>query len=62
MPTPFPGMDPYLERPSMWPGVHNALMAAIQLDLAPQVRPRYYVSLEDHIVQFLICLCILQKL
>ena len=49
MPTPFPGMDPYLERPSMWPGVHNALMAAIQLDLAPQVRPRYYVSLEERV-------------
>jgi len=49
MPTPFPGMDPYLERPSMWPGVHNALMASIQLDLAPQVRPRYYVSLEERV-------------
>ena len=49
MPTPFPGMDPYLECPSMWPGVHNALMAAIQLDLAPRVRPRYYVSLEERV-------------
>ena len=49
MPTPFPGMDPYLERPSMWPGVHNALMASIQLDLAPQVRPRYYVSMEERV-------------
>jgi hypothetical protein len=22
MPSPFPGMDPYLEEPSQWPDVH----------------------------------------
>ncbi|MBM3227164.1 MAG: DUF4058 family protein, partial [Candidatus Tectomicrobia bacterium] len=25
MPTPFPGMDPYLEQPGLWLDVHNAL-------------------------------------
>lgn len=25
MPSPFPGMDPYLERTDLWPGVHNRL-------------------------------------
>jgi hypothetical protein len=22
MPSPFPGMDPYLEEPSQWPDIH----------------------------------------
>ncbi|MFN0055331.1 MAG: DUF4058 family protein [Planctomycetales bacterium] len=24
MPSPFPGMDPYLEDPGLWPDVHHA--------------------------------------
>jgi len=27
MPSPFPGMDPYLEHPGLWPGVHQGLIA-----------------------------------
>ena len=27
MSCPFPGMDPYLEHPTLWPGVHNGLIA-----------------------------------
>ena len=49
MPSPFPGMDPYLEHPTLWPGVHNGLIAMLQLALAPQLRPRYYVALEERI-------------
>lgn len=49
MPCPFPGMDPYLEHPVLWPGVHNGLIAALQLALAPQLRPRYYIALEERI-------------
>jgi hypothetical protein len=29
MRSPFPGMDPYLEHPSLWPDVHNRLIVAI---------------------------------
>lgn len=47
MPTPFPGMDPYLERASLWPDVHNGLIAALRDHLAPQLRPRYFVSIEE---------------
>ena len=32
---PFPGMDSYLEHPTLWPGVHNGLIAALQLALRP---------------------------
>ena len=39
MPTPFPGMDPYLERPNLWSNVHNSLITAIRDVLAPMLRP-----------------------
>jgi hypothetical protein len=47
MPTPFPGMDPYLERPGLWEDVHTRLIVAIADMLGPQVRPRYRVSVEQ---------------
>lgn len=47
MPTPFPGMDPYLERPDLWPDVHNSLIAHLRDALAPSLRPKYYVSIEE---------------
>jgi hypothetical protein len=47
MKSPFPGMDPYLEHPSLWPDVHNRLIAAIADTLVPQVAPNYYVALEQ---------------
>jgi hypothetical protein len=46
MPSPFPGMDPYLEHPALWPDVHDSLVAGIRDQLAPLVAPRYYVALE----------------
>jgi hypothetical protein len=46
MPSPFPGMDPYLEHPSLWPDVHNSLITAIRDALTPLVAPRYYIGLE----------------
>ncbi len=47
MPTPFPGMDPYLERASIWPDLHLNLIHAIQAALVPQVAPEYYVGVEE---------------
>lgn len=47
MPTPFPGMDPYLEQPAIWPDLHNSLIVVLRDDLAPRLRPRYYVSIEE---------------
>ncbi len=51
MPSPFPGMDPYLEAPDLWLNVHNSLIVALRDDLAPRLRPRYYVALEERTVQ-----------
>jgi len=52
MGTPFPGMDPYLEHPALWPDVHNSLIAGIRDALAPLVAPRYYVALERRTYRF----------
>lgn len=48
MPTPFPGMDPYLERPGLWVQVHADLIVDIRRFLAPLLRPRYHVAIEQH--------------
>ena len=45
MPSPFPGMDPYLEGP-LWPDVHHALATEFRRRLAPQLRPKYVARLE----------------
>ncbi len=47
MPSPFPGVDPYLENPELWPDVHNGLIAALRDELSPRLRPSYYVALEE---------------
>lgn len=46
MPSPFPGMDPYLEHPEVWPGVHLLLISALAESLTPVLRPKYAVSVE----------------
>ena len=42
MPSPFPGMDPYLEG-SLWTTFHFGFGAEIVRGLAPRLRPRYLV-------------------
>ncbi|MBI5052254.1 MAG: DUF4058 family protein [Chloroflexi bacterium] len=49
MKSPFPGMDPYLEHPALWPDVHNRLIAAVADKLSPVLRPRYYIALESRV-------------
>lgn len=43
-------MDPYLEQPALWPNVHSSLIVAIRDELAPRLRPRYYVAVEERMV------------
>lgn len=49
MPSPFPGMDPYLEARDLWEGVHQWLAIHIARDLQPQLRPRYVAMVERRI-------------
>src|SRR5436309_4210369 len=43
----FPGMDPWLEHPDLWPDVHNSLIIAIRDVLSPLLVPRYAVRVES---------------
>lgn len=45
MPSPFPGMDPYLESPDLWSDVHSALASEIRTQIAPALRPSYVARL-----------------
>jgi hypothetical protein len=47
MPSPFPGMDPYLENPGLWPDVHHTLISSYREMLAAQLRPKYVVGIEE---------------
>lgn len=46
MPSPFPGMNPYLEHPELFPGLHHLLIGEIARQLSPQLRPKYRVAVE----------------
>jgi hypothetical protein len=49
MPSPFPGMDPYLEAPESWLGFHNDLAAEIRAALNRLIRPRYFPELSSYV-------------
>jgi len=49
MPSPFPGMNPYLERDTVWHDFHQSFVTAARDAIAAQVRPKYTVKLEEHI-------------
>jgi Protein of unknown function (DUF4058) len=41
MPSPFPGMDPFLEDPAHWPAFHHQFVAALYQCLLPSLVDRY---------------------
>lgn len=45
--SPFPGINPYLEQ--LLSGVHHRLITAIANSVAPQIRPKYIVAVEERI-------------
>jgi Protein of unknown function (DUF4058) len=44
MPSPFPGMDPYLEHPRWFHGFHNSLIIHLQEQLQPRLPAAYYAQ------------------
>ena len=46
MPSPFPGMDPYLENPAIWPDVHHKLITVAADVLSDQLLPKYLVRVD----------------
>ena len=51
MNNPFPGMNPYLEHPSLWAGIHHRVITAIANDLGPKLRPKYIVAIEERVYE-----------
>lgn len=48
MPSPFPGMDPYVEA-QLWPGFHTQMIAGLQARLVPLLRPSYLAMIEERV-------------
>lgn len=49
MPSPFPGMDPFLEDPMYWPDVHASLISAIRDELVTEMSPDFFVRIEERV-------------
>ena len=49
MPSPFPGMDPFLERPGRWREVHTAFLTLARFQLAGTLPPGYEVRAESDV-------------
>src|SRR5215217_8085575 len=49
MPSPFPGMDPYLEEPDIWSDFHTTVLVAIRASLS-ELLPAGYIARIDRYV------------
>ena len=47
MPSPFPGMDPYLEHPALWPTVHHWMISVLAEALGSVVPEHYWIAIEE---------------
>jgi Protein of unknown function (DUF4058) len=45
MPSPFPGMDPFLEHPAIFPGLHDRLIAYLSESLQARLPESYYAEI-----------------
>ena len=49
MPSPFPGMDPYLESPAFWPDFHGTLVTAIRAAITRELPAGFYAELDQYV-------------
>lgn len=49
MPSPFPGMNPYLEQEDVWSDFHNRFIPAAADELGFQVQPAYIVKIDQNV-------------
>ncbi len=47
--NPFPGMNPYLERPELWPDFQKGLTAGLANELGPRLPDNYRIALEQRV-------------
>lgn len=50
MPSPFPGMNPFLEQERAWNDFHESFMPAARDAIAAQVCPHYIAKINEHLV------------
>lgn len=50
MASPFPGMDPFMEEPAIWPGVHSRLIIYLADTLNVLVPDHYVANVEERVV------------
>src|SRR6187402_216815 len=50
MASPFPGMDPYLEKRNRWRSFHQSFAVEIMGQLNSRLGPRYFADVEVHTV------------
>ena len=49
MTSPFPGMDPYLEDPAIWPGVHSRIVVFLASALNRVLPDEYIADIEERL-------------
>ena len=49
MPSPFPGMDPYLEQEDAWHDFHERFMPLAAELIGAQVMPAYIAKIDQHV-------------
>src|SRR5262245_6949395 len=49
MPSPFPGMNPYIERATAWESFHPQFISVALAHIAAQLRPEYVVRIETRL-------------
>src|SRR5262249_19305735 len=49
MPSPFPGMDPYLESPDWFPNLHSDLIFCVKQAMKKRLPPPYYVQSDQRV-------------
>lgn len=49
MPSPFPGMDPYIEDAALWCGFHTTMIVSISGSINKALPAGYYADIEQHV-------------
>lgn len=49
MPSPFPGMNPYLEQDDVWHDFHESYLPRVRDHIAAQLADHYVVKIDEHV-------------
>src|SRR5581483_7142241 len=49
MPSPFPGMDPFLEHPAFFPGVHDSFLTYLREALQGTLPAPYFAEINERL-------------